>query len=194
MKWESVLQFVPDQHEEQYLVIHTTDTLSQKVFRFDKYDTVQGCPIGRIVISLHEGFPHKWVCIERSNDGYMILASLRDSLDQWKQLERGSHSEMECISYGEFIEQAPELITDYIRVNQYEGSELTRGVVELLKYYPGVPFGVTWNGGLAITRKDYDSAEKRMKDYLSGKGLQPPPAPRADAINPASHFRSLLGW
>ncbi|MBL8488393.1 MAG: hypothetical protein JNK22_15020 [Rhodocyclaceae bacterium] len=63
----------------------------------------------------------------------------------------------------------------------------------LVRKYPGTPFGVTWNGGMAFTRNDCAAAKKAFDAFrTAGEFVKPPP--ERDPVAPANHLGPLLGW
>ena len=53
--------------------------------------------------------------------------------------------------WDEFLEKKKEFLKSRILKDEYPGSKATEGIVELLRQSPGIPWGLTWNGGIALT-------------------------------------------
>lgn len=80
--------------------------------------------------------------------------------------------------------QAPDRhVRSFIRRNDYPDTDTVGGLVELLGRYDGTPFGLTWNGGLAVTRKDYQHAARTYQLYRD---------PARDPVHPRNHLDALL--
>ncbi len=44
-------------------------------------------------------------------------------------------------------------------------TRVTARVIDLARQQPGMPVGLTWDGGMAITANDYSAAERRLAAY-----------------------------
>jgi hypothetical protein len=81
--------------------------------------------------------------------------------------------------------------------DDYPESKVVEGIIELLRRYASTPFGLTWNGGVALTFNDYEHAKRIHKKYLSDPEEYAATRledPRRDPIHPKAHFAALLGW
>jgi hypothetical protein len=83
-------------------------------------------------------------------------------------------------------------VTSMIIRNDYPEIDISRGLVALLERYNGTPFGVTWNGGLAVTNNDYQYAEQIYGAYLKDPASVKRPDRRADRLHPNNHLQPLL--
>ena len=54
----------------------------------------------------------------------------------------------QLVSFSEFSEGRSKFIGGKIVIDDYQGMRAEEGIVELVRKYPGTPFGITWNGGL----------------------------------------------
>ncbi len=57
--------------------------------------------------------------------------------------------------------------------DQHDTSALAAVLSETLASNPGVPVGVTWDGGIAITFADYRAAERRLAEALAQGAARP---------------------
>lgn len=78
--------------------------------------------------------------------------------------------------------------------NDYPDVPLRQGIAELLVRNPGAPIGVTWNGGIAITARDYEYARRSYAAARSAPSPTIRPERRADPLHPLNHLGPLLGW
>lgn len=108
-----------------------------------------------------------------------------------------SNQPAQLVSFSEFSEGRSKFISGKIITDDYPGMRVEEGIVELVRKYPGTPFGLTWNGGIAFTRTDYQYAKaqfaiysKDAEEHRRSRGTNA----SADPNNPMSHLRSLLGW
>lgn len=103
----------------------------------------------------------------------------------------------QLVSFTEFSVGRAKFIGERIVSDEYAGSRAVDGIVELVRKYPGTPFAITWNGGIAYTRMDYQFAKRQFTIYSKdpeGYRRTRNADPAADPINPMSHLRPLLGW
>jgi len=144
--------------------------------------------------------PHL-VIVDKSERAYTVFRAVpRDLPDA--ELERlrskvAQQKSMELVPWDEFLEKKKEFLKSRILKDEYPGSKATEGIVELLRQSPGIPWGLTWNGGIALTRLDYQHAKEtyeRYKDDLEEYERTRNRDPRRDPVNPKGHLGPLLGW
>jgi hypothetical protein len=87
------------------------------------------------------------------------------------------------MAWQEFKEAPEKFIRPRIRRNDYTDVDVVGGLVQLLERYQGNPFGLTWNGGLAVTQNDYRHSARTFSVYLD-RGLDP--------VHPQNHLGPLL--
>lgn len=107
------------------------------------------------------------------------------------------NSSVSLMTWEEFQETKKMLFGSRIVSNDYPRSRALEGMTELLRRYPETPFGLTWNGGVAVTFSDYQHAEDAYQEFLADPDAYSnsrPEDPRADPVNPRWHFQPLLGW
>ncbi len=141
------------------------------------------------------------VAIDRSEKAYTVfLAVAKDAPEeQLEQLRsRAAQDEaVELVTWAEFRQNRTKYLDSRIVHDDYPESKVVQGIVELLRRYASTPFGLTWNGGVALTFNDYEHAKRIHKKYLSDPGeyaATRPKDPRRDPINPKAHFAALLDW
>lgn len=124
-------------------------------------------------------------------------------IDQAQGTKQGT--KVEIVDWSQFIQNADGYVIGALLKNDYPSVKLTQGFVELLKLTKkegekgqggiGPPWGVTWNGGVAFMRTDYNHAEKIFAVY-SKNPLEYERTKitdrRKDPIHPNNHFLPLL--
>ena len=92
---------------------------------------------------------------------YTILEGMVDMRDPriWISGEDG----ITMVKWGEFKKNKDKYIGERIINNEYGESKIEKKFVRLLFLYPINKFGLTWNGGVAITEDDFKYA---MSTYL----------------------------
>lgn len=94
-----------------------------------------------------------------------------------------------------FRQDAAALIAPHIVKEDYPGVSIVPSVVALIKTYPGRPFAITWNGGLAVSFQDYQHAADTHKAFLEDADayernrLQ---TLQVDPLNPQNQLAALL--
>jgi len=139
------------------------------------------------------------VVVDRTKAAYTIYAVMpKDKLDALKaKLANRPSQKVVLVSWKTFIQNTDKYVKTRIIKNEYPESKAAAGVVELIRKYKGSPFGLTWNGGIAITYNDYRHARRIYKKYKANPAEYDRTRnrnPRADPINPKWHLGPLLGW
>jgi hypothetical protein len=141
------------------------------------------------------------VLVDRSEAAYTVymaveegkpaaeLAQLRSRVAQSKDAE--------LVRWADFRTERQKYVDSRIVVDDYPDSNVRKGILELLRRYASTPFGLTWNGGIAVTFNDYQytkrSYEARRSDPRA-PGDRRGDDPSRDPNNPRARLRALLGW
>lgn len=139
--------------------------------------------------------PIELVMIDARQPAYTVLIGIpRENVEQVKKQPK--EDGVTILSWKAFKADADTLIGKGILKNDYPDIPLAKSLIALLKLYPAMPFGVTWNGGVAVTYSDYKHAEKMFDLYQKNADEyeQKKPKDRAsDPIHPENQFGALLG-
>ncbi|GAK53246.1 hypothetical protein U14_04511 [Candidatus Moduliflexus flocculans] len=139
--------------------------------------------------------PIELVMIDARQPAYTVLIGIpRENVEQVKKQPK--EDGLTILSWKAFETDAETLIGKGISNNEYPEIPLAKGILALLKLYPAMPFGVTWNGGVAVTYSDYKHAEKLydLHQKSADEYEQKKPKDRAsDPIHPENQFGALLG-
>ncbi len=136
------------------------------------------------------------VLIDQSDPAYTVYAGLpAERMDDLRA--KIANQPAKLVTFKEFSDNRAELIAAQVKLDEYPNSRTVDGIVELVKKYPGTPFGITWNGGIAFTRNDYAFAKNRFAAY--SKDQEEYRRTRktdsaADPVYPPNHLGPLLGW
>jgi hypothetical protein len=138
-----------------------------------------------------------FVFVDRSNPAYGVLARLPGETRATVVAKLPAGAPADLVDWAAFQANPAGIVAPLIQKDEYAGSNLAAGVLALLEKYPRTPFGVTWSGGLAVTRNDYQHAERihrlfreRPEDYERAKVSHDR---RRDPIHPDNHLGPLLG-
>jgi len=136
------------------------------------------------------------VLIDYGDPAYTVFAGLpAEKGEEIKPKLKGLPADL--VTFQEFAGGRAKFIRKRIVIDEYKGLRADEGIVELVRKYPGTPFGITWNGGIAFTRMDYQFSKRQFAIYNKDpeeyrRTRNPDPA--ADPVNPMGHLGPLLGW
>lgn len=133
------------------------------------------------------------VLIDTTAPAYTVYARLPgERAEAVRKMIAGQPGEL--VSFDEFAAAPDQYISRKIVRDEHAGQRAVEGIVELLRKYGNSPFGITWNGGIAITRADYQFAKSRYELFNKDPDEYQRTLPRKDPTDPASHLKPLLGW
>ncbi len=138
-----------------------------------------------VLINRHERF------------AYTVLAGISKEKVDAAKIKIQDKKGLEIVRWDDFAQNLDKYVKSKIIKDDYPGSKVVEGIRDLLIKYPGTPVGLTWNGGIAITVKDYRHAETTYKEYQNNPAeyeLLKIQDPRLDPVNPKNHLGPLLGW
>jgi len=142
-----------------------------------------------------------FVLIENKEAAYTVYfgipKDIRDEDLEEIQAIESVEEEVRLISWEDFEQNIDEFVTAKIVKNDYEDSQVVKGIVELVQMYPMTPFGLTWNGGIALMFSDYEHAKRIYQQYQADPDEYEETRnrdPKGDPINPQNHLGPLLGW
>lgn len=102
---------------------------------------------------------------------------------------------VKLVAWNAFRQDPQAVLGPYILKNEYPGSAVVISTVALVKAYPGRPFAITWNGGLAVSFHDYQHAVGTYQAYQEDADAYEssrPTDPKDDPLDPAHHLTALL--
>ena len=136
------------------------------------------------------------VLIDMSDPAYTVYAGLpAESAENVRA--KIANQPAKLVTLKDLADDRATLIGAQIKLDEYPKSRAVDGIVELVKKYPGTPFGITWNGGIACTRNDYTFAQRQYAAYNNNpeeyRQAQKPDS-ATDPVYPPNHLGPLLGW
>ncbi len=138
------------------------------------------------------------VFVDARDPAFVVLQGIAQDASAQTRSEMTGYSTLEGVSlvtWSQFRQNAQAIIAPYVVKDEYPGASSILGVVALVKAYPGEPFGVTWNGGLAVTFHDYQYAVKTYKAFRADAQAYEesrPADPATDPVHPENHLAVLL--
>lgn len=138
------------------------------------------------------------VFVDARDPAFVVVQGVAADASDLARREMAGYATLENVSlvpWDRFRQNAQDVLGPYIVRDDYPGASLVLSVVALVQTYPGRPFAVTWNGGLAVSFMDYQHAVSRYQIYSqSAEAYEQtrPVDPRQDPLNPANHMAELL--
>ncbi|MBC3916090.1 hypothetical protein H8L32_01205 [Undibacterium sp. CY18W] len=84
------------------------------------------------------------------------------------------------------------LVEAKIKKNEYPELIIKEGLADFLEKFEGIPLGLTWNGGIALTYNDYIHAKRTYQQYLGKPDSVARVSERnRDPVHPANHLKVL---
>jgi hypothetical protein len=137
----------------------------------------------------------QFVVIEQYDPAFIVFTGIPKNLDEKKleevKLAVSSAETATMLTWQEFLERVDEYARAVILKNDYPNIRVVDGLVCLVasKKGTGAPWGLTWNGGIALTRNDYTHARQTYETYKANPAsYKPIRDPRLDPVNPGGHL------
>lgn len=137
-----------------------------------------------------------YVLLDTSEAAYTILIAFPGSALEAVRSKIGSRTDVLLLTKSAFDQYPGRHLLPRILKNEYPQSRVVDGLQQLLTKFPGAEFGLTWNGGVAVTRNDFQHARRTHSAYQFNPAEYERTRirdPRADPVRPESHFGPLLG-
>lgn len=140
------------------------------------------------------------VVIDTTEVAYTVFGTLeaettKSQVEDMLQKSKANGSTLRVVPIDQFTATAAENIATVVVKNEYPEVDLARGILEFFEKAGGAPIGVTWNGGIAFTARDYEYAKETYQDYLTNPDDTYREDDRdADPVHPLNHFGPMLGW
>jgi len=114
----------------------------------------------------------------------------KNELERIKQKVSGRDT-LIMLTWEQFLESVNEYARSVILINDYPSIRIVDGIVCLIasRQGTGAPWGLTWNGGIALTRNDYNHARRTYELFKANPAsYKPIRDPRRDPVNPSGHL------
>lgn len=141
--------------------------------------------------------PHQveFVVVDQGETAFTVFTGIpknidKDKIEKIKQ-KVSSRETLIILTWEQFLESVNEYARSVILRNDYPTIKIVDGLVCLVasKQGTGAPWGLTWNGGIALTFNDYQHARRTYKSYKANPtSYKPIRDPRRDPVNPGGHL------
>lgn len=140
-----------------------------------------------------------FVVVDQSEKGFVVFTSISSSTNPKKlakiRKKVDADDSMTMHTWSAFVNNLPGYAKETMLVDDYPQVDVVAGLPCLLskKYSVGAPWGLSWNGGIALTYRDYQRVRRSYKKYLKDpQSHKAKKDVRADPIYPNHHFK-LVG-
>lgn len=136
-----------------------------------------------------------FVVVDQGEKAFTVFTGIpknadKDELERIKQ-KVGGRDTLIMLTWEQFLESVNEYARSVILINDYPSVRIVDGIVCLVasRQGTGAPWGLTWNGGIALTRNDYNHARRTYELYKANPdSYKPIRDPRRDPVNPGGHL------
>ena len=136
-----------------------------------------------------------FVVVNQGENAFTVFTGIpknidKDELDRIKQ-KVSSRDTLIMLTWEQFLESVDEYARSVILINDYSSIRIVDGIVCLVasKRGTGAPWGLTWNGGIALTRNDYNHARRTYELFkVNPASYKPIRDPRRDPVHPSGHL------
>ena len=136
-----------------------------------------------------------FVIVDRGEKAFTVFIGIPKNFDK-NELERikqevTDRDTLIMLTWEQFLKSVNEYARSVILINDYPSVGIVEGIVCLVssRQGTGAPWGLTWNGGIALTRNDYNHARRTYELYKANPdSYKPIRDPRIDPVNPGGHL------
>lgn len=137
----------------------------------------------------------KYVVVDRSEPAFIVFTGIPKGIDKQKLEKIRQHvagrKTATMLTWQQFLQHVDEYARSVVLRNDYPRVRIVDGIVCLVasRKGAGAPWGLTWNGGIALTFNDYQHARRTYKAYKKDpSSYEPIRDPRRDPVNPGGHL------
>lgn len=130
-----------------------------------------------------------FVLVDQHDPAFIVFTGIAKGTDERKLEEIRSkisnQQEVSMLTWEQFTASVDRHARSVIVRNDYPNSRAVDGLICLVGKQPGAPWGLAWNGGIALTFNDYQHVRRRYESYKTNPAAyRPIHDPRADPVNP----------
>ncbi len=137
----------------------------------------------------------KFVVVDQSEPAFIVFTGIPEDIDKEQfekiRLKVSSRETLTMLTWQQFLESVNKYTQSVILQKDYPNIRIVDGIVCLVasKQGSGAPWGLTWNGGIALTFNDYQHARRTYESYKANPAAyRPIQDPRRDPVNPGGHL------
>ncbi|MDH5369177.1 MAG: hypothetical protein OEW99_04085 [Gammaproteobacteria bacterium] len=137
----------------------------------------------------------QFVAIDQKEPAFTVFTGIPKNIgsDEFKKIKQkvSSRETLIMLTWDKFLDSVDKYAQSVILINDYPDIRIVDGLVCLVasKQGTGAPWGLTWNGGIALTYNDYQHARRTYESYKANPASYIPlNDPGRDPVNPAGHL------
>lgn len=133
------------------------------------------------------------VLVDQSEPAFIVFTGIPKDTDEATLEEIRStvstEDKVNLLTWEQFTDNVDSYAQAMVVINDYPDVSVVDGLVCLVGKAPGAPWGLTWNGGIALTNNDYRHTIEGYQVYKSNPDAYSPDGdPGADPVNPGGHL------
>ena len=137
----------------------------------------------------------EFVVVDQAETAFTVFTGIPKNIgkDEFERIKQkvSSRETLIMLTWDQFLKSVNKYARSVILINDYPNIRIVDGLVCLVasKQGTGAPWGLTWNGGIALTFNDYQHARRTYELYKANPAAYKPLRdPRRDPVNPGGHL------
>jgi hypothetical protein len=137
----------------------------------------------------------KYVVVDQSEPAFIVFTGIPVDIDNAQleeiKLKVANREALTMLPWQQFLEKVDEYSQLVILRDDYPTIKTLNGIVCLIasKQGTGAPWGLTWNGGIALSYNDYQHVRRTYESFNAAPAsYQPIQDPRRDPVHPRGHL------
>jgi len=175
----------------------TIETLDKELMRVKRQEAIYK-PLNKVLADLELLIPSlgpdfesgaSFVLVDQRDPLFIVFTGIGKDTDERKLEEIRSkisnQEKMTMLTWEQFTASVDRYAQSTIVRNDYPNYRVVDGLACLVGRRLGEPWGLTWNGGIALTFNDYEHVRRRYESYKANPGAYRPMSDlKADPANP----------
>jgi len=138
----------------------------------------------------------KFVSVDLREPSFMVFTEIpKDAAEKELQMIRSGASnvkDVRILTWKQFTNSVGGYARALILRYDYPDFQVEDELLCLMEKQPGTPWALTWNGGIALTFKDYQFVRQRYARYMENPAEYSPIGdPREDPVNPDGFLQAF---
>jgi hypothetical protein len=131
-----------------------------------------------------------FVVVDRSEPAFIVMTGVAEDSSEEEIAEIrarvGEQDQVEMLTWEDFSASADDIAESFMLVTDYPELRVIDGLRCLVGSEPGAPWGLTWNGGIALTMMDYSHTRRSYEQFVENPREVRRLDPRSDPVYPAN--------
>ena len=130
----------------------------------------------------------RFVVIDQRDSAYIVFTGIVKDTDDRKleeiRLKISKQENVSILTWEQFTASVDRYARSTIVRNDYPNYQVIKGLMCLVGKKPRISWGLTWNGGIAMTFNDYKHVRQSYESYATNPSAYRILDPRLDPVNP----------